>query len=116
MPVLSRRVDLEILLKSLKAICSDCPVGWTLDTDDNLCRPDDVTLTCKSNGFKINFPLQALYWDSESMTETERETAVATIGTEFFLIFSDQHQKLNHSNVLISTQTLLLYRISESYF
>ena len=62
-------------------------MGWTLNTDDNLCRPDDVTLTCKSDGFKINFPMQALYWDSESMTETERETAVATIGTEFFLFY-----------------------------
>ena len=90
-------------------------MGWTLNTDDNLCRPDDVTLTCKSDGFKINFPMQALYWDSESMTETERETAVATIGTEFFSFFISD-RKLNHSNILISTKTLLLYRISESDF
>ena len=59
--------------------------------------------------------MQALYWDSESMTETERETAVATIGTEFFSFFISD-RKLNHSNILISTQTLLLYRISESDF
>ena len=56
-----------------------------MNTDDSLCRPDGVTLTCKSNGFKIEFPLQALYWDSYSMTETEQETAEATIGTEFIL-------------------------------
>ena len=73
------------MVKSFKVICSDCPVGWTLNTDDNLCRPDGVTLTCKSDGFKIEFPLQALYWDSYSMTETEQETAEATIGTEFIL-------------------------------
>jgi len=56
-----------------------------LNTDDHLCRPDGVTLTCKSDGFKIEFPLQALYWDSYSMTEAEQETAEATIGTEFIL-------------------------------